>query len=130
MPVPNTPNYYAVADPTFQRAMRNILSITQAPQTVVTTTYDGLVPADHEYFVGMYVRLYIPPDFGMVQANNLQGKILTITPTTFTLDLDTSSFDPFVIPTLLPGLNATPAQVVPVGSVAEILTAATFNVLS
>lgn len=129
MPVPNTPNYYAVVDPMFQRAMRNVLTITQAEQAVITTTFDGINPGDHDYSSGLIVRLNVPDGFGMVQANQLQGEITVLSSSTFSMPIDTTNFDAFVVPPLHPGYNGTPSTVVPVGEISAILTIATQNVL-
>lgn len=129
MTIPNTQNYYAQQFPTFQRAMRNILSISQDENALVTTTFDGVNPGDHQYSTGLIVRLYVPNGFGMVQANQLEGRVTVINDTQFTLPIDTTNFDAFVIPNYQPGSFGTPAQVVPVGEVNEILIEATQNVL-
>ena len=57
MSIPNTPNYYAQQSPVFQRAMRNILSITQAQNALVTTTFDGVNPGNHQYSTGLIVMI-------------------------------------------------------------------------
>lgn len=129
MTTPTTPNYYAVQFPTFQRAMRNILTITQDFPALVTTTFDGTTPGDHQYSTGLIARLIIPNGFGMVQANQLEGPITVINDTQFTIPIDTTNFDAFVVPDFNPGGFGTPAQVVPVGEVNDILTEATQNVL-
>jgi len=129
MPI-NTPNYYAVPYPMFQRAMRNILSITQAENALVTTTFDGVNPGNHQYSTGLIARIYIPNGFGMVQANELEGVVTVINDTQFTITINTLNFDAFVVPPYQPGNFGTPAQVVPVGEVNNILTEATQNVLN
>ncbi len=129
MPVPNTPNYYAVANPMFQRAMRNILSITNGYPALVTTTLDGIVPGDHQYMTGLIARINIPLGFGMAQLNQFEGIVAVTSSTQFTIDIDTTSFDAFIVPTLHPGWNATPATVVPVGEINGILSEATQNIL-
>lgn len=129
MPIPNTPNYYAVEFPMFQRAMRNILSITQAENALVTTTFDGINPGNHQYLTGLIVRLYVPYGFGMVQVHQLEGPITVINDTQFTIPIDSTNFDAFVVPAFQPGAFGTPAQVVPIGEVNDILTEATQNVL-
>jgi len=121
--------FYAAPYPTFQPAMRNILSITNSLAMVVTTTYDGLTPADHNYLTGLIVQLYIPNGFGMMQANGLGGPITVISSTQFTLPIDTTYFDPYNTPSFRPGSYGTPAQVIPVGEVSSMLTMATQNVL-
>jgi hypothetical protein len=40
--------------------MRNILSITQDENALVTTTFDGINPGDHQYSTGLIIRLNIP----------------------------------------------------------------------
>lgn len=130
MPIPNTPNYYAVQSPIFQRAMRNILSITQSENALVTTTFDGVNPGNHQYSTGLIVRLNVPDGFGMVQADKFSGPIVVIDDTQFTLQLDTTNFDAFVVPDFQPGAFGTPAQVVPVGEINNILTEATQNILN
>ena len=129
MPIPNTPNYYAVQFPMFQRAMRNILSITRDDNALVTTTFDGINPGNHQYLTGLIARLYIPYGFGMVQANELYGPITVINDTQFTIPINTTNFDVFVVPTFQPGDFGTPAHVVPIGEINDILTEATQNVL-
>lgn len=129
MPIPNTPNYYGVEFPAFQRAMRNILSITNAENALITTTFDGTNPGNHQYSTGLIVRLYVPEGFGMVQANELYGTITVVNDTQFTISIDTTNFDAFVVPAYQPGAFGTPAQVVPIGQVNSILTEATQNVL-
>lgn len=122
-------NYYAVQFPTFQRAMRNILSITQANPAVITTTFDGINPGDHQYSTGLIVRINIPRGFGMSQINQFSGKITVLSSSTFSLDIDSTNFDPFVVPAENPGHFYTPATVVPVGEDNSILSQATQNVL-
>lgn len=117
------PQFYAVEFPMFQRAMRNVTAITNSETPQVTTNIA------HQYIDGMIVRLYIPNGFGMTQANQLEGVISIVDDTNFLIAIDTSNFDPFVIPSEQPGHFFTPAQVVPVGEINDILTAATQNVL-
>ena len=130
MPLANTQSYYSVAKPTFQRAMRNILSITQGNPCVVVTSYNGLDPAPHQYMTGLIVRLLIPNGFGMQEANQLYAPITVIDANTFSMPIDTTNFEPFAIPPRQPGNYATPAQAIPTGEVNSILTEATQNVLA
>lgn len=130
MAIPNTQNYYAQQFPVFQRAMRNILSITNDENALVTTTFDGVNPGNHQYGTGLIARLYVPDGFGMVQANRLEGVVTKINDTQFTITVNTINFDAFVIPDFQPGSFGTPAQVVPVGEINSILTESTQNVLN
>ncbi len=109
----------AVELPTFQPAMRLIDGITNANPAVVTTSFD------HQYITGTIVRLLVPAEWGMIQADQLKGEITVTGDTTFSVKIDSLAFDSFVTP-------ASPQQyahVVPIGEINEILTAATQNVL-
>ena len=110
--------------------MRNVLSITQDENALVTTTFDGINPGDHQYSTGLIIRLNIPDGFGMVQADEFSGSIIVVNATQFTVQLDTTNFDDFVVPAFQPGAFGTPATVVPVGEISSILTQATQNVLA
>ena len=128
MPI-DTPNFFAVPFPMFQPAMRNILSITQADEALVTTTYDGINPGVHQYGDGLIIRFIIPDGFGMQQLHNMTGTVTVVNETQFTVPIDTLTFDAFEVPPFNPGGFGTPAQVVPHGEITSILTQATRNVL-
>lgn len=109
--------------PVYQPAMRVIASITNALQATVTTT------VNHQYIVGTIVRFEIPLLLGMQQLNQQIGTIQSIpTPTTFIINIDTLNYDKFVLPSSFPPPYQD-AQVVPVGEINDILTAAVQNVL-
>ena len=113
----------AFPNPIYQPAMRIITAITNAPMAQVTTSFD------HLYLTGSIVRLDIPLGFGMQQANQQFGEILTIpTPTTFTMSLDTTKFDAFFTPSGFPE-SAQYAQVVPFAEDNSVLTSAVQNTL-
>jgi hypothetical protein len=116
------PNYYANPNPLFQPAMRLIAAITNASPAVVTTTFA------HQYISGNIVRLDIPPACGMQQANQQFGPISVISPTTFSIAIDTTLYYAFVIPTFNPLVN-TAAQCIPMAEINSILTAAVQNQL-
>lgn len=114
---------YAIQFPVFQPAMRLIESITQTNPMVVTTTFN------HQYITGTIVRLDIPPADGMQQANQQFAPITVLTATTFSMPIDATNYQAFSIP-IAPGPHVDIcAQVVPIGEVNEILTAAVQNVL-
>lgn len=118
----------AIQFPTYQPAMRIITAITNAFPALVTTSFP------HQYITGLIVRLYVPYNFGMVQANHLEGAITVTSDTQFKIDIDTTNFSPFVIPAIPPGhlpagVPLQYAQVVPVGEINAILAGATKNVL-
>lgn len=66
-----------------------IANITNASPGVVTTT------GNHGYLDGLYVRLNIS-GFGMSQVNGNVYLIKVLSPTTFSIGIDTTSFEPFV----------------------------------
>lgn len=111
--------YQALRFPDFQPAMRVITAITNAEVAEVTTSFE------HLYIDGIILRLFIPPDFGMVQANGLAGEITVTSPTTFTITINTLPFDAFVVP--VDALQV--AQAIPFGENNAILDAAVQNVL-
>ncbi len=104
------PIYGAEQTPYLVPAVRDITAITNAFPAQVTTYQI------HGYNNGAIIRLRIPPNFGMTQADTLQGTITVIDSYNFAIALDTTSFDLFVVPPEQPGYNYTSAQAVPVGS--------------
>ena len=50
---------------------------------------------DHDFIVGENVSLRVRKEFGMFQINNKNGKVLSATDTTITVDIDTTTWDPF-----------------------------------
>lgn len=115
---------YANPNPIFQPAMRLITAITNAAYATVTTSFA------HQYRTGLIVRLDIPIACGMQQANQLTGAIIVVSPSVFTINIDTTLFDPFAIPVGVSPHVDTCAQVVPVGEINELLTEATRNILN
>jgi len=122
-------NFYAVQNPTFQRAMRNVLSISNSFPVLITTTFDGINPGNHDYATGLIVRIVIPEGFGMRLPIETYAPITVINATQFTMPIDTTLLDPFVTPPYVPGFFGTPCTVVPIGEINELLTMATQNVL-
>ncbi len=80
---------------------------------VITVAVNNATTEANTYIVGMAVRLFVPVTYGMYQANNLVGTIMAINGLNFTLNIDSSSFDPFVAPS---GNVAQPATISPFGS--------------
>lgn len=116
---------FAIENPTYQPAMRIIASITRATNALVATSFN------HDYITGTIVRIVIPripynsTGLGMQQINEQEGTITVTSPTTFTIDINTTTYDAFNDP----GTFDQRAQVVPIGEINEILTASTVNVL-
>lgn len=119
MPIPTA----SVINPLYQPAMRTITAITNAYPALVTTSFA------HNYVDGTIVRLYIPPYFGMRQADLLFGTVTNNgVNTQFFIDIDTTLFDPFVVPVTLWWMNFD-AMVVAIAEENNTLQAATHNVL-
>ena len=89
-----------------------ITALTQAYPAVATISIDP-VTAANTYIYGQLVRLNIPFPYGMQQANGLAVKILANTGTQLVLDMDSTNFDPFAVPS---GNVSQPASVAPAGS--------------
>lgn len=104
--------------PIFQRAMRVITSITRANPCVITTS------VDHQYQNGLIVRVNITPAHGMFQINQQTGIVTKLTANTFSLNIDTTNYDPFVIPSLI---NYTCSQITPVGEITNFIDANGFT---
>jgi hypothetical protein len=77
-----------------------------------TITVDDTTQAN-TYIEGQVVRLFIPYPYGMFQANNLQGKILSNVGSVITLDIDSRGFDEFTVPA---AGQLQPASMAPAGS--------------
>ena len=96
--------------PLFYPQRTFITNITRANPIVVTTS------TNHGFTVGQQVRLRVPSQFGMVEANNLQGVITAVTATTFTIgSIDASAFTAFAWPAIS-SLPFTQPTVTPIGS--------------
>lgn len=116
----------AYTNPVFQPARRTITAITNAFPVSISTSFA------HDYVTGTIVRIDIPAtptgatSCGMPQINQMFGPINVTSSTTFTLPIDTRSFDPFVG---LSSLFTNYPQAVPIGEVSSILSAAVQNIL-
>lgn len=113
---------YANRFPVYQPAMRVIANISNSNPVQITTTFN------HQYVSGLIVRINIPPGFGMQQLNQQFGPIIVTGLTTFTLPIDSTNYDSFVLPANFPP-GYQDAQSVPTGEISNILYAATQNVL-
>ena len=100
----------------FVPSARIIQSITQANPAVVTTTQP------HGYDQGLYVRIDLPGKFGMRQLNFQVFLITVLSPTTFSIPINTTNFDAFTTS----GQKQSP-QAIPVAEVALTLENAEKN---
>lgn len=90
-----------------------ITNITQSSPMIVSVAIGNVTTEANTYSVGMAIRLFVPVTYNMFQANGLVGTIIEIIGTDFTLNLDSSQFDSFIIPT---GNTEQPATIAPAGS--------------
>jgi len=90
-----------------------ITAIAQSSPMVITLDIANTTSEANTYIVGMAVRLFVPTTYKMYQANNLVGTITAINGLDFTLNLDSSLFDAFVVPS---GNVIQPATIAPYGS--------------
>lgn len=90
-----------------------ITAITRSSQMIVSVSIGNPTTEANIYIVGMAIRLFVPQTYGMYQANNLVGTIVEINASDFTLNINSSQFDAFVIPT---GNVETPASISSFGS--------------
>jgi hypothetical protein len=87
--VPNS-NYGPPFGADFIPNLQYISNITQAWPAVVT------FEEDHNFVVGEWISFRIPPSNGMIQLNNQKALIISITPTTVTIEVDSLQFFPFI----------------------------------
>ena len=85
--------------------------ITQATSAVVSTS------VAHDFTVGEKVRLKVPSAYGMTEANDQVATVTATSTYTVTLDLDSSGFTAFSLPTsAIYAAGVTPAGIIPAGS--------------
>lgn len=90
-----------------------ITSISQSAPMVIGVSIQNATTEANTYIVGMAVKLTVPQTYKMYQANNLVGTITAISGSSFALNLDSSKFDAFVVPS---GNVLQPATIAPNGS--------------
>jgi hypothetical protein len=99
-----------------------IIDIENSNPTLVTTY------SPHGFKVGVYIRFFIPLERGMQQLSDVIAQITAVTSTTFTVAIDSTSYEPF-IPTSDFPLNTYRylAQAIPVSENGLTLSSATKN---
>lgn len=70
--------------------LQYILNITQAFQALVTFT------TNHNFTLGEWISFRVPPPNGMIQLNNQKALIISLTPDTVTIAIDSLQFYPFI----------------------------------
>lgn len=121
----NTANFTATTVTTYRKVnvgnlfypqKATITGITAANPMVITTS------TNHGLTVGQQVRLRVPSQFAMTQANNLQGVITAVTATTITLGgINSAAFTAFAWPAVT-SVPFTHAQVIPIGAAPSAVT--------
>ena len=91
-----------------------LTAITRSLPMVVTVAVQNSTTEANTYIVGQAIRLFVPVTYGMYQANNLVGTIMSINGSQFTLNLNSTQFDPFVIPSGV--TKEQPATISPYGT--------------
>lgn len=87
-----------------------IESISQGTVTTVTTAID------HAFVIGGEVTFVVPQAYGMRQISGLTGYILFIpAPDQIVVNIDSTYFNPFILPVVPPTWVLDPALVIPVG---------------
>lgn len=95
---------------TYNPFVCDIASISQAAKAVIETS------EAHGFEIGNTVQFFIPTEYGMRQLNGLKGTVLAIpVDTQIEVNVDTTTFDPFVLPTPIPLIVIDPAQVAGIG---------------
>lgn len=100
----------------FTPSSNTITAITQANPGVVTTA------TAHNYVTGSLVEIFMPLNVGMNQLNNAVVKITVVDSTSFSIGIDTTSFDAFSISS-----TAQVPQVIPIGNISPGLIQSTDN---
>jgi hypothetical protein len=73
----------------FYPRLAYISDVTNAVQATITFT------EDHTFTVGEILSFRVTKDFGMVELNNLRGKVLSLTDDMVTVDVNTLTWTPF-----------------------------------
>lgn len=89
-----------------------VTAITNSYPMVVTVVVNAITEAN-TFQQGQLVRLTVPITYGMFQANGLIGQVISNISNVITLDLDSTRFDIFTVPS---GVVLTPASLAPNGA--------------
>lgn len=110
MTVPNDANTYLPPVIQIPSALE-ITNITRSNPMVITAVANS--DQSNTYIAGQVVTLTVPITYGMFQANGLQAQILAVDGDDFTMNINSTQFDTFVIPS---GNVIQPASFAPSGS--------------
>lgn len=111
MTVPNNANTYLPGVIQIPSTLQ-ISSATQSNPLVLTVSNDP-VTAVNTYQSGQLVYFNVPRNYGMYQLNMQTGQIINVNGNTLTINIDSSMYDPFVVPSIT---AEQPASIAPAGS--------------
>lgn len=100
----------------FTPSSQTISGITNASPAVVTTS------GNHGYSTGLIIRFFFPLQVGMQNLNGQQFEISVLSPTTFSIPVNSTNFSVFA-----PVGTSQLPQVIPVGNIAPLILEATEN---
>lgn len=89
-----------------------ITAITRAFPMVVTCVVNSVTEAN-TYIPGQLVRFTVPSSYGMQQIDGVTYKIIVVSGLNFTFNIDSTYFDPFIVPAIT---QEQPASIAPAGS--------------
>jgi len=110
MTVPNDANTYLPGTIQIPSSLV-ITAITQSNPAIITIEADPIT-AVNTYMGGQIVKLNIPFNYGMQQIQGITVKIISVSGSDLTIDINSTNFDPFVIPLT----GEMPASLSPSGS--------------
>jgi hypothetical protein len=90
-----------------------LISAISNANPMVVTIVDSIY---NTYGAGQIVCLTVPPQYGMIQANELSAKIMVVDGDDFTLNVNSTNFDVFTIPSPTLPPPTKPASLAPAGS--------------
>lgn len=90
-----------------------VCDIVEIDSIGMMTTITFSIP--HAFVPGNLVAFSIPPEYGMTQLNGRKAFVFDITDEAIVIVLDSSDFDPFVIPSVPSNIVLDPAQAIPAG---------------
>ena len=79
------------------------------------TTTKVFFTTTHGFVKGNLVRLYIPPQWGIVELNGLKGYVVAVSNTTITVDIDSTKFTQFSTPSVTYPVIVQQPQAIPAG---------------
>lgn len=86
---PNDLNGQTVPNNTYPQ-FGYIIGISQALKGVITFS------SNHDFTIGEIIGLRVAPEFGMIQLNNQEVKVIDLTTDTVTIDVNTLPYNAFI----------------------------------